>query len=385
MRPIFALLLLIYAIVANADHAWWHFPPGPENHILAPGDIDRDGVVDLVRVTDTGTVHVTDVNGLNRYSFQTGFSEVQDVTAMPDVNTNGSRELAILGRTTTGPDMTWIGVWDPMVGAQLGIRNTLFHARHIERTRDQTGDGIGDLAVLEKVAGGPAHLNRTRVISYDGITMATLRTGTDTVETTFPVYPDPVQLLSGAKGIGILGENSPAGNADRLEFRNPETNTVTQQIWFGGVGKVHEARSLPDINGNKSREWAVLRTTGEGDGQRTSVVVRDGESKALVRTVDYIGWADPLKLAVVNGTQLAVVSRFADSGAQPLEVRDARTGALLRRVWFPATLHIQSVTRTPDINSNGSNEIAVIGEQWGKVVVMVTDSRTGKRLRRIVF
>lgn len=379
MRPFLAPLLLIYATVANADHIWWHFPPGPANHILAPGDIDGDGVVDLIRVAHTGKMYVTDVNGLNRYTFQSLFiEEVQDVAALPDTNGNGSPDLAVKGRSTSLFNNP-LEIWDPMTSSRLSSGGGLPYGRYITWIWDQNGDGVGDLAELEK------RQSNIRVASYDSTTMARLHAGSSgTAVTTFDVYLEPVQLLAGPKGIGMLGEHPQAERADRLEFRNPDTNTLTQRIWLGKFGKVHEARPLPDINGNGSREWAVLRTTGEGQDQRTSVVIRDGETKAPIRTVGYIGWADPLKLAVVNGTELAVVSRF-DSGAQPLEVRDARTGALRQRVWFPATLHIQSVTRTPDINNNGSNEIAVIGEQWNKVVVMITDSRTGTRLRRIVF
>jgi hypothetical protein len=50
----------------------------------------------------------------------------------------------------------------------------------------------------------------------------------------------------------------------------------------------------------------------------------------------------------------------------------------VRRVWFPKTWIIESVTRTPDLNGNGSHEVAAIGEQSGMAVTVIRDSQTGQ-------
>lgn len=92
----------------------------------------------------------------------------------------------------------------------------------------------------------------------------------------------------------------------------------------------------------------------------------------------------PTLVAELNGNDAGDLAFYnAGSGAQPLEVRSARNGALQQRVWFPKSLTVQSVTRTPDINGNGSHEVAVIGEESGQAVSIIRDTATGEWLQRI--
>jgi hypothetical protein len=303
---------------------------------------------------------------------------------LPDTNANGSREILVYGHdswswiiTGSGP---WraLEAWDPATMTRLWAEGTSLPVIP-EVIWDQTGDGVADLA------------RRDAYFPWiHGITDSV--TG---ISQSFPASPngrfafswrfESVQAVYGVHGIGILGEGKD-GAGDMIEFRNGETGDITQKIWLGKGHEVHQARYVASLNGNSSRDWAVLRTSGEGEAQRTSVTIHDGWTGWWIRDVEYTGWADPLKLMVVNGTDLAVVSRFEESGAQPLEVRDARTGAQRLRVWFPARLRIESVTRTPDMNGNGSNEVAVIGE-WpnGTHSILIRDTRTGEFVSRIWF
>lgn len=397
-HPALSTALLVLALPAAAA----------DNYLLAPGDVDGDGDVDLIRITANGIVHLTDVDGVDRHSFDvtpdppSWWAEVREfdpdlperlpvwvsaVAEVPDTNTNGSSEVALAwmepysewgdARTAT-PE---INVWDPMTQSRLaeGWVSLNWGIGVMESVGDQTGDGVSDIAMLEG-----------RGFSQVGINNGV--TGLPEIFLRFSWRFAPVQILSNGYGVGILGNGRPRWSGGLrterragIEFVNTETGEATYRLWLGVGYTVHQAALLPSVNGGRSTDWAVLRTTGEGENQRTSVVIHDSWTKSRIRTLNYIGWADPLEMMVVNGTELAVVSRFEESGAQPLEVRDARTGSLTRRVWFPATLSIESVTRTPDINGNGSDEIAVVGEQWGNVVVIIRDSRTGQWLRRIVW
>lgn len=372
-------------------------PAAAANHLLAPGDIDGDGDVDLVRIEDDGTAHVVDRNG-SSYTFQTMDPDRQDlidlgyepgtpnvfgVAYLPDTNGNGSSEILVYGHdswswlfTGSGPWQA-LEAWDPATMTRLWAHGTSIPVVP-ELIWDQTGDGIAD------VAGRDA---RTRFPWIHG--MIDSVTG---IDQSFPAAQkfafswrfESAQTLYSAHGLGILGEGKD-GAGDMIEFRSTDTRDITHKIWLGKGYEVHQARALASLNDNESRDWAVLRTSGEGQAQRTSVAIRDGRTALRIRDVEYVGWADPLKLMVVNDTDLAVVSRF-EGGAQPLEVRDARTGAQRLRVWFPKSLHIESITRTPDMNGNGSHEVGVIGE-WpdGTHSILVRDTRTGAWVSRIWF
>lgn len=367
-----ALILLALPLMAQA------------NTLLAPGDLDRNGVDDLIRIARDGTVWVTNVDGGQRYSFQT-FDQprpswwsddrepfdryVGGGQVVPDLNTNGSPEILLVGLDPYraadfyGRSEAYdCEVWDPMTQALLWRATNCGWGGVVG---DFNQDGAPEVAI--------AH--HWRINTHDlatGVRLATIRQR----------FRSRDMVASDRYGVGILADRC-CGLSDQLQFRNPLTDELTQRIWLGANDdhRLQQAVAIEDLNGNRSHEWAIMKTIGFRDDMRTEVNFRDSRTRAYLGTVHFTGWATPMRLMVVNGDDLALVSSFS-SGAQPLEVRDA-SGTKVRRVWFPQSLRIETITQTPDINGNGSEEIAVGGEQWGRFRVHIRDSRSGAWVRRM--
>lgn len=346
-------------------------------HFLrCPGDVDGNGVADLVVIDGNGAVTIATVNGTRRSGFtMDGIGQLLDAAVLPDTSTNGSPELAALGSDGT------VQVFDALTGALLTTArpDTASEPTDLAALPDIGGDGAADLATL--VDG--------QVLIHDGVHGALLES------VTFSRYIDPVQLVTpgehppAGSALGVLGENRKAAGADKLEFRDPLHGGVTRSIWLGKRWKVHRAEPLDDLNGNGAVEWAVLRS----ENRLVSVQLRDGQSQAQLGTVPFRSWIVPLHLTTIpdingNGSaELVVIGRYPRSGAQPLEVKDAATGELLQQAWFGRSFTVQDATRCPDVNGNGVPEIGLVGQHptERRVEVILVDPLTGQRLRRLRF
>jgi hypothetical protein len=344
--------------------------------LRCPGDTDGDGVAELVVVSGNGIVSMSTINGTGRTQLTLeGLGQVVDVSVVPDTNTNGSPELAALGRNGM------VQVWDPMTRTRLAtaMLDSTDEPRDLEWLSDIGGDGIADLAAL---AGD-------RALLHDSVS------GSSLGSVTFSPYIQGVDLVTPAEpaptgsALGVVGENESADGADKLEFRDPARGGITRAIWLGKRWQVHQAQPLADLNGNGAHEWAVLRNENEA----VSVLLRDGESQVHLGSVEFAPWIQPLHLETigdVNGNgagELVVLGRYPGTGGQPMDVKDAATGEQLRRVWFNRSFPVQDATQCPDVNGNGSPEIGVVGqrESDGQVVVFLKDPLTGERVRRIQF
>lgn len=374
MRRMIFLLMLAPAL-ASAYH----------NDLMSTGDLDGDGDVDLIRILGA-TVYTMDVNGHDRRLFATmepakpGDSSrgADPVGTLADMNSNGSREIVLTGfvgyPSSTGSgayiaEERYLEIWDPMSQALLH-RFERGPSDDFTIVRDLNGDNYRDLVRIRR---GRVHE------TIDPITGLTI---------SGPLQSRwlPEDIVANRYGLGYLVDRSDQ-LSDLLEFKNPHTSRITQRIWIGGGYVASDAMSLPDLNGNWTSEWSVVRTTRVDGILRTNVLVVDSETKGWIQQIGLIGDAQPYKQMFVNGTDVAVFSIFPTSRAKPLEVRNVRTGALVTRTWFPKSMKWAegTVTRLDDINGNGSHEVAFIGDAGNQRVVIIKDTRTGNRLRRLTW
>jgi outer membrane protein assembly factor BamB len=101
----------------------------------------------------------------------------------------------------------------------------------------------------------------------------------------------------------------------------------------------------------------------------------------------------PMQLQVLQGpqatprTDLAVLQHSSNGPTVAAQVRDAKSGALMRRVVFDPAYWPRQMVRLPDVNGNGSGELAVLGAHriTGAVAAEVRDSSTGSFIARVAF
>ena len=130
--------------------------------------------------------------------------------------------------------------------------------------------------------------------------------------------------------------------------------------------------------------------TATGD---VAVEIRNALSGEPVNNVLFDKAYAPRALAVVpdingNGTpELAVLGVHTTSGKVGVQVRDGESGALLKTVLFSDGCRPVALEVLPDMNGNGRSELAVLGvnDTTGEVTVEIRDAGGGALIRNVLF
>lgn len=346
-----------------------------------PGDINGDGVAELVMVTGTGRVQVKDLAGAWVNGFQiAGPTRVVHTELMADTNTNGAPELVLLA----SGDMS-AQVRDLLTGGALG--SVAFSARlspvDLEIIPDRNGNGIPELAGLGR--------DPMRLEVRDGLTgtlVSDMRFAHYLTGTALTVYPDLTG--DGSPELVILADNRGTHGADKIEIRDVATGATVREVWLGKGWRVLEQERITDLNGNGSEELAVLRVHPSGN---VNVQIRDSVRRSWA---NFVGFADeypPKALVAIpdingNGTdELVVFGRRIDGSNQKAVIKDSKTGQKLGQLWYDRNFPGKDFVRCGDINGNGSVDLALLGQRRrdGQIKVMLEDSKTGEHLGNVWF
>lgn len=338
-------------------------------------DVNGDGSPDLAVVRPDGRVTVRSVGGdlINEFSTSPDFAPAATVL-LSDSNANGAADLAIRSRSGESAD-----VFDLLTGASLG-QATFAGGRDpadLESLGDTKGNGADELALL---ADSPVSVQLRDSLSNESVG-----------DIDFRRYIVPVDLepLAGGTQLAVLGENKTRSKSDKIEVRSASSGAELRSLWLGRDWAVVAQRLVADINGNGQPELAVLRTNARG---RVSALIVDSATGA---TLNWIGFASRWKaqaLLVIpdfngNGAdEILVFGRRDDGFNQRADVRDSATGARLGVIWFNRSFPAEAITTCPDVNGNGSADVALLGRHAdGRLRVMVMDGRNTDRISSVDF
>ena len=213
--------------------------------------------------------------------------------------------------------------------------------------------------------------------------------------------------------------------------KNAQTGALVKQIPFNGQFVPTKANALPDLNGNGAPEIAVLGV--RSSDQAVQVEVRDSLSGAKLRAVPFDSTFTALDLGVVrdisgkgtaglavlqqsdtelrvqlknalsgvqigninfsagykgidlivlgdlNGNRAKEIAVLADNktatAADTVEIRDSKTGGLIRTISYGTGKNLQQLINLPDLNNSGGAELAVLRANTARV--LVKDAKTG--------
>lgn len=360
------------AYVFDLD-APWAFEKGS---LLCPGDINGDDIAELAVLSRrTGQVEVKDLEG--RWVNGFGVGEAVDTELLADTNGNGAPEVALL---LTGP--TRGEVRDLLNGGVLGTAS--FRNQAVTDLETVSGiPGIGG-PMLIGVSRDPVRAEVWNGLS--GSLFSIFNFSSYMTSASLLVYPDSDG--DGRPELAVLGENRQAAGADQIEIRDV-SGALVRQIWLGKGWRVLGHSLLTDLNGNGSNEVAVLRTHPAGN---VNVQIRDTTSKAWVGFAGFPVAYPPRQLLAVrdingNGSdELVVFGQHFDGSNQRGLIKDSRTGQRLNQLWFDRQASWRDFVRCGDINGNGSDDVAFLGQRpSGQYLAIVKDSETGERLARVLF
>ncbi|WP_295578514.1 SBBP repeat-containing protein [uncultured Lamprocystis sp.] len=361
--------------------------------VLSLGDVSGDGIPDIAVVLKEGpagdlSVRIMDAVGgasIRTFRCDPGYVLI-DLAVVPDQNGNGAPELALLGRKAATSDMQ-VEVHDTLSGDRL-------HAIVFD---------LGDrtpkrLAVLADPDGGTAQLAVLAATSnpgYAAVQIRDARTGAWVGDVQFdPDYDYRGFAVvadvngNGAPELAMLGIKKTffETGKNKVELRDSRSGLLVRDLWSQTGANPLDLVEVPDAAGVGPSDVAVLEQRG------TNVVVKttDTGTAAEVGFVYYNPNFMHHQLTALpdldgNGVaEVALLGRNAE-GQTKTELRDVVTGTLVRNLWFeglaPADLAV-----LPDLNGNGSPEVAVLGTTpTGRVRVLIQDVGTKALVSRLTF
>ena len=190
--------------------------------------------------------------------------------------------------------------------------------------------------------------------------------------------------LNGNKSreIAVLATHKKTNTA-WVALHDSKTGQLIRNINYGTGKAAQQLVNFPDLNNNGSSEFAVLRT----DTRR--VVFKDVATGSTVNALDYTV-SQPFRLVNVadstSDTHLALLGMRAN-GQITAEVRDGLTDTIVNKVVFDQYGTTVGFIAIPDVNGNGVAELVRLREQPGpqKLFAEVRDGRTGELIQGMYF
>jgi hypothetical protein len=376
---------------------------------------------------------VEDTRNNLAFGLTTGLAAFTDIAALPDINSNGFADVAVIVQAasshvhirdgSTDALITDINFGDDPVAAMVVID-------------DVSGNGMPEIALLGTRPGG-----NVRVQIKDSSTGATVNNifyGSGYSAVDMAVLADTDS--NGADEIAVVGA-SPSGGV-RVQARDSLTDADTSTTFYGTKVPPLDVVTIPDVSGNGEPE--VLMHGQVTSTSQTRAQVKDSATSAFIRNVFFGTVYAPVELVVVQDISgdgvpdLAHLGRRQDTGAVRIQmkrtdngqtianaftgtgsvpialvgigdangntspdvamlvkepdgtakivVRDGSTGAFIRNIFAASVSNPVAMALVEDLDSSGEPELAVLGEKSdGTVRVQIKDSVSGAQINNVDF
>jgi outer membrane protein assembly factor BamB len=326
---------------------------------------------------------------VGRISFDSNYWP-QRLLKLPDLNGNGTEELAVLGvHRTSGA--TSLEVRDSRTG--LRVSRVPFAANvtptDLVSLADVNASGSADVAL--KAWSNDASAETPPFVEVrDGLTGTLIQTLRPELD-----FSDQLLVLPDRNGNGSPELALAQRDAGVVKIFDSASGQRLQDVI--GAYDPSEAYSeisfatLPDSNANDVSEIVLLRQLHRGN-QTISLRVFDGASPPRNVGFGPGGVArELLRLPDIDGDrypEIAVLKTDTRVGRNVIQVRDGRRGALIgNQAYVSAGFTHRGLSALQDVNGNGSPEIAVLQQRTSdrKTFALIKDARTGALLRSIAY
>jgi Tol biopolymer transport system component len=249
---------------------------------------------------------------------------------------------------------------------------------------DLTGDGTQSLAVLfANAASGTVTAQIKQATT--GTLIQTLLFYQGYAPLDLVVVPD--QNANGAPELALLGRHAANGSV-QVEVRDTRSGERLSAVAFNPAFAPQRLAVLPDRNGNGAAELAVLGIKASNGA--IAAEIKDARTGAGLGKVFFAKTFQPVDFAAVadaNGNDAAELAVLGVNAAgQPrVELRDSASAALVKVLWSPNWTTPLNLAELPDANGNGTPEIAVLGQGGKAVVVKTADAGTAAQLGFVYY
>lgn len=316
-----------------------------------------------------------------------------EFVVVPDLNGNSAPEVALLGAHRTSGELV-ARVRDTATDAL--VAQVSFGDRHqpwgFDVVPEVTADGRPGLAVFG--VSFEDRSIRTRIHALPGGAARVVEFGR--WQTSFGRVQQavlPTGSPDGSPAIALLSDPGLSTSGHYLYVREALTGealrTVHPDHWQFQLG----VSAFTDLNGNLGSEVVTLESGKFGPGRRATF--RDPRDGSLVRQIyfSHLGEAVQLvELPDLNGNgspEVALLGRDGGGeGIDTVEIKDAQTQAWLNQVvLWRKDRRLLGFDLVPDVDGKGTPELAELQEHetTGSLSVLMKDARTGADVGRIYF
>jgi predicted secreted protein len=273
--------------------------------MVALGNVNGNGKEDIAvlsvdSATGDNNVYVKDgfTGDLIRKITFSSSCEIRELLSVPDFNSNGVREVAVLCRNRT-TDAVSVIIKDSLTGLQI---KQLFYDK-----------------------------------AFSPITAVVL----------------PDMNSNGKPEIGVLGVNG-LGNV-QVQIKDASSAVLIKNVPYNKDFAPITAVVLPDVNGNNKPEIGVLGVNNLGSVQ---VQIKDASSGVLVKNVPYNKDFAPITAVVLpdingNGKPEVGVMGVNSLGSIQVQIKDASSAAGVKILQYGDTITPVEAVVVPDIDGGG--------------------------------
>ena len=348
-------------------------------------DLNGNATPDLVvtRSGNDGSINAEVRDGssgalLRTMTYLNGTFAPVHATVLPDLDGNGSQELAVLAaRRSDGRGIVEIR---NLSGAQLPRviwTATGLVPRRVVPVPDADGNGIAEIAVLAVRDSDDRVAVEVRN-AYGAEQPVTLWFSTSTAAIDLkPVadadgngVPEVAVLLARYDGKGLV------------EVKNAAGATNTRQVWAMSGVAARALATVDDADANGVPEVAIL-SKRNSDGR----IVVEVKNAAGATNPNALWFSSPHAPLAVTGLgdadgngvpEVAVLSRRNSDGRIVVEVKNASGATAPRALWLSTGFDPgQGVIALDDVDGNGTPEIGVLLSRWSDGRLMVEQRNAG--------
>ncbi len=361
--------------------------PALASGLVSFADMNSNGSAEVAVLVEGGSTHVHIRDGMTDEllsDINFGDDPVIDIEVIPDLNGSGDPEIAVLGKRPSGQMRAFIK--DSVTGAI--VATPLYGSQYVgvDMTvlSDYSGNALPELAVMGQDAS-----DRVRVQVRDPWTDVLLNNmwyGTTATAHSVITLPDVTgNAIDDLFTLGIVKSNGfPRGHV-----RDPSTTLYHKTIFFNSIYTPVKMIPVPDIDASGAAEVAEL---GQDPVTNTVLVqVRDAIVGAPPIRSMFLG-SDNTAIDMVmiedtngNGTPDIAVLLRDPGGTGFVKIRDSLTGVNIRNIFFGAITDPVGIVALDDYSGNAAQEIAVLGQNAGIPRVQIRDSLAGMQINNVDF
>lgn len=359
--------------------------PGSSAMAVLTHDPNTDRVTARVRDAATGDL-------IANVRFTPGYHP-QRLIVVPDVDGNGIPELALLGIHRTDGNVV-SQLRDAVTGSPIAA--VAFHTIHqpLQFLQIPDVDGSGTAGIALFGLSGNDRILRTEIRT--AVTGAAVRTvAFDQWDLDQWQHAIQVALPDAGRNGGATLARIPllsafGSEATWITIKDALTGELAAEYGIPGTHTVLDALALPDLNGVRGSEIATLERSRVRQGIRAAI--RDGGTGAHIRTMYFTRAGEPgtlIEVPDLNGngsSEIGLISTNVGPRTDTVEIKDPASGEWISRSWM---WHGGSPTFgwavLPDIDGNGSAELAQLQRLGAALSVLIKDARTGRVVGRVYF